>query len=163
MNPDPMPFGVRWAVRILGACGHMMLVPASISAPFFLVSCLAMAIGSGLSVLQDDLIMCVPCFALLLGQSMCAVSESIKAVHCRGKIDFNPNAKWMEVLNLGFYEASAVLLVGALTGAIQLASNPMSQIETSQVRWIVGLHLILALLAAFVPRWLASRSTKGKS
>ena len=139
-----------------------MLVPASISAPFFLVTCLAMAIGSELSVLQADLIMCVPCFALLLGQSMCAVSKSIKAAHCRGKVDFNPNATWMEVLNLGFYEASAVLLFGALTGAIQLASHPMSQIQRSQVSWIVGLHLILALVAASVPRWLASRSANAK-
>ena len=136
-----------------------LFVPGTIFAPFFLVFCLVMVIGFEATVWHADLIMCAPYLAVLLGKSMCLFSKSIKSMHSRGEMNFDPKTAWMEVIQLGLCGASVVLFVGALAGVIQLILSPTSHFLIFQLRLLVGLHLILALVVAYSPGWFSPVSS----
>jgi hypothetical protein len=158
---DHLPRGVRWAVWGLGACGHLFLVPACIFAPFVLVICAFLAVGSMVNPWQADLIMCVPCFGSLMGKGMVLVSQSIEAAHCHGERSFDSKAAWTEVKELGCYEAAVICFVGALTAGLQLVFSPMAASLKPGLWVVMGLHACIALMAGCLPRWLAVHSSKG--
>jgi hypothetical protein len=165
MNPDPMPSGVRWAVRILRLTGWLMLVPACILVPFVLLICLSLGINGQLNAWQIDGIGLLAGFPVILGKSVLIACECLDRAHSVGRACFNPAHEWKKLVDIASHGISVIAYVGLVICLAELVFGNLMNPPVAGNWMTLAFHLALAVASYSAPsrltRFLLKDSTIG--
>jgi hypothetical protein len=153
MSPDPLPAGVRWALRILRILGGLMVVPACMLALIVLISCLTLGFSGQLNVWQVDGFCLLAGFPVIVGYAVNVFAVCLEGAHSLECERFNPAHEWKKVLDVAFHGISLISCSGVIICLVALVLGKTMEYPVAG-NWIgLGFHLIMVVASYYAPSW----------
>jgi hypothetical protein len=162
MNSDPLPAGVRWAVRILRFCGFVIILPTLCLLPFILLPACFYAFSEQGSTWVNDLLWIGYCLPLAMGGAMRVTATCIEISHDSRFILTDSGMEWKNFTTACLCILATGFCYGAVVSVVKLGfawsgKHADFTVQIMNLLLHVGVAILLYVSDQYLEKWFNHR------